>query len=243
MEPTKLGLPLSGHACHVLFCVRDGMRADAAGIARQLTAWHASHSLTLASVVLSAKDDLVTGCEPLASRAVPRAPEAAEPGARVKCEPAGDGTGSMDTMLAGAKKRKMLPQDWERPSATPKVKPCLAWPSASRTRIEVGAHIVAYHTSSDAHVALDARGAGGVIAGALPPVRPNSIILVGRASSRGGVNKVRLLLPTEILMAKGFPQNAANLSMLSDTVARAVAANTACASVAIGALCSMAAAL
>jgi hypothetical protein len=131
-----------------------------------------------------------------------------------------------------------------------KVKPSWGWQPRLQAHIEVAAYVAMQHGDGDSMVAIDVHNLGTVTHAAIPRLRHNSVILVGKRKRSSSTNiaaervwKCRIMIPAEILMAKGYPTSCSNLAMVSDQVAQSLIMNTISAPVAIGMLYSLASAV
>jgi hypothetical protein len=232
LSPSDMGMPSMEGKHHILLFVRSGMPKDAETVATQLMSWKLPIALALGGCILPSAHPLVHGAELHAVRN--REHESADPPV-------------LDRLIADARKRKHLPTEWSTPEKRVNVKPSWGWQPRLRAHIEVAAYVAMQHGDEGSMVAIDVHNLGTVTRAAIPSLRQNSVILVVKrkrsSSSNKRVWKCRLMIPAEILMAKGYPTSCSNLAMVSDQVAQSVIMNTISAPVAIGMLYSLASAI
>jgi len=235
LSPSDMGMPSMEGKNHILLFVRSGMPKDAETVATQLMSWKLPIALALGGCILSSTHPLVHGAELHAMRKSRH--ESADPPV-------------FDRLIADACKKRHLPPEWSTPEKRVNVKPSWGWQPRWRAHIEVAAYVAMHHGSGNSLVAIDVHNLSTVTRAAIPSLRHNSVVLVGKRKRSSSTNiaaeskwKCRVMIPAEILMAKGYPTSCSNLAMVSDQVAQLVIMNTISAPVAIGMLYSLASAI
>jgi hypothetical protein len=235
LSPSEMGMPSMEGKHHILLFVRSGMPKDAETVATQLMSWKLPIALALGGCILPSAHPLVHGAELHALRN--HGHESADPLVIAR-------------LIADARKRKQLPTEWSTPEKRVKVKPSWGCQPRLQAHMEVAAYVAMHHGNGDSMVAIDVHNLGTVTHAAIPRLRHNSVILVGKRKRSSSTNiaaervwKCRIMIPAELLMAKGYPTSCSNLAMVSDQVAQSLIMNTISAPVAIGMLYSLASAV